>query len=295
MTPESAEMTKYVANALLSTKISFINEMANLCERLRRRHQRRPPRHRPRPADRLRVPVPRRRLRRQLLSQGRAGPGPHGPASRHGAADARRRRRGQQPRRSTSLIEKIEQHFGGKLKGKTVRHLGPGLQAQDRRHPRSPRPDADRPPARSRGQGARSTTPRRWTTCKASSTATSWPIASIRWTRCEGADALAINTEWGEFRNPDFDEMRRRMTQPVIFDGRNLYEPDAMQAARLHLLFHRPRRRPAIAAVELASGRRQPPGDVAPPIIENRSPASPSPNITSAPPRGHPASIRPSP
>jgi UDPglucose 6-dehydrogenase len=45
----------------------------------------------------------------------------------------------------------------------------------------------------------------------------------------EGADALAINTEWGEFRNPDFDEMRRRMIGPVVFDGRNLYEPELMR------------------------------------------------------------------
>ena len=72
MSPESAEMTKYVANALLSTKISFINEMANLCERMGARHQRRAPRHRPRQPDRLRVPVSRRRLRRKLLSQGRS-------------------------------------------------------------------------------------------------------------------------------------------------------------------------------------------------------------------------------
>ena len=47
----------------------------------------------------------------------------------------------------------------------------------------------------------------------------------------EGADALAINTEWGEFRNPDFAEMQRRMRQPVIFDGRNLYEPAAHAAS----------------------------------------------------------------
>jgi UDPglucose 6-dehydrogenase len=45
----------------------------------------------------------------------------------------------------------------------------------------------------------------------------------------EGADALAINTEWGEFRNPDFDEMRRRMASPVVFDGRNLYDPAHMR------------------------------------------------------------------
>ena len=46
-------MTKYVANCLLATKISFINEMANLCERRRGGHQQRPPRHRARPADRV--------------------------------------------------------------------------------------------------------------------------------------------------------------------------------------------------------------------------------------------------
>ena len=78
MSPESAELTKYVANALLSTKISFINEMANLCERMGRRHQRRPPRHRPRQPHRLRIPLPRRRLRRQLLPERRAGTRPHG-------------------------------------------------------------------------------------------------------------------------------------------------------------------------------------------------------------------------
>jgi UDPglucose 6-dehydrogenase len=41
----------------------------------------------------------------------------------------------------------------------------------------------------------------------------------------EGADALAINTEWGEFRSVDLHEIRRRMKRPVMFDGRNLYEP----------------------------------------------------------------------
>ena len=44
----------------------------------------------------------------------------------------------------------------------------------------------------------------------------------------EGADGLAIVTEWQEFRRPDFDVMRRLMREPVIFDGRNLYEPKTM-------------------------------------------------------------------
>lgn len=47
----------------------------------------------------------------------------------------------------------------------------------------------------------------------------------------EGADALAIVTEWKHFINPDFDAMRRAMRQPVIFDGRNLYRPERMKQA----------------------------------------------------------------
>jgi len=42
----------------------------------------------------------------------------------------------------------------------------------------------------------------------------------------EGADALVIMTEWNLFRSPDFEAMRERLAAPVIFDGRNLYDPD---------------------------------------------------------------------
>jgi UDPglucose 6-dehydrogenase len=44
-----------------------------------------------------------------------------------------------------------------------------------------------------------------------------------------GADALAINTEWSEFRNPNLEEVRQLLAAPVIFDGRNLYDPEAMR------------------------------------------------------------------
>jgi UDPglucose 6-dehydrogenase len=47
----------------------------------------------------------------------------------------------------------------------------------------------------------------------------------------EGADALAIVTEWQEFRNPDFEVMRRLMKTPVIFDGRNIYDIRTMETA----------------------------------------------------------------
>jgi UDPglucose 6-dehydrogenase len=45
----------------------------------------------------------------------------------------------------------------------------------------------------------------------------------------EGADALAIVTEWNEYRNPDFDRIRELLKNPVIFDGRNLYDPRRMK------------------------------------------------------------------
>ncbi|HLW11249.1 MAG TPA: UDP-glucose/GDP-mannose dehydrogenase family protein [Casimicrobiaceae bacterium] len=48
---------------------------------------------------------------------------------------------------------------------------------------------------------------------------------------CDGADALIVVTEWKEFRSPDFDLLHRRMKQPLIFDGRNLYEPDVVRGA----------------------------------------------------------------
>ena len=51
-----------------------------------------------------------------------------------------------------------------------------------------------------------------------------------------GADALAIVTEWQEFRSPDFDQIKVALKQPVIFDGRNLYNPELMSAAGLQLL-----------------------------------------------------------
>jgi len=46
-----------------------------------------------------------------------------------------------------------------------------------------------------------------------------------------GADALAIVTEWQEFRSPDFDQLKQALKQPVIFDGRNLYNPELLHRA----------------------------------------------------------------
>jgi UDPglucose 6-dehydrogenase len=50
---------------------------------------------------------------------------------------------------------------------------------------------------------------------------------------CDGADALVVVTEWKEFRSPDFDDVRARLTTPLVFDGRNVFSPDLVRAAGL--------------------------------------------------------------
>jgi UDPglucose 6-dehydrogenase len=69
----------------------------------------------------------------------------------------------------------------------------------------------------------------------------------------EGVDALAIMTEWGDYQRPEFKAMFQRMKSPVIFDGRNLYEPWAME--RLGFTYHSIGR-PAVGNKDKESGRQ---------------------------------------
>lgn len=228
MSPESAEMTKYVANALLSTKISFINEMANLCECAG--------------ADINEV-------RRGIGHDSRIGFAFLFPGVGYGgscfpkdvrALAALARAANIEPHvldavhvvnehQKTVLMQKIEQHFAGKLSGKTIAVWGlafkpgtddireaPSLVLIDRllKHKATVRvydPEAI--------DNIRAIYGDRLVYCRKRNDALT------------GADALAICTEWKQFVHPDFDEMRRVMRQPVIFDGRNLYNPQRMQAA----------------------------------------------------------------
>ena len=228
MDVRSAELTKYAANCMLATKISFMNEMAGLADRLGA------------DVEMVRLGIgsdprigyhfiyPGRRLRRLLLPQGREGADPHRPRRRLRAAGAAG---GRGPQRRAE---------GGALR-------------EDRRATTRARSRAG--PSRS-GASPSSPTP---TTCArrpsrvlmealwaAGARVQAYdPVAMEETQRLYGdrddlllcgtkeaalkdADALVVMTEWQVFRAPDFDLIRARLKAPVIFDGRNLYDPDRL-------------------------------------------------------------------
>jgi UDPglucose 6-dehydrogenase len=226
MSPESAEMTKYVANALLSTKISFINEMANLCERMG--------------GDINDV-------RRGIGHDSRIGFAFLFPGVGYGgscfpkdvrALEAMALQHGVEPRmlravdavnenQKRVLIDKIQEHFSGNLRGKRLAVWGLAFK---------PRTDDIREaPALVLidwllAQGAQACVhdPEAMENVRAKYgdkiEYASRPIDAL-----EGVDALAIMTEWKDYHSPDFAEMYQLMKTPLIFDGRNLYEPARMR------------------------------------------------------------------
>jgi UDPglucose 6-dehydrogenase len=228
MAPESAEMTKYVANALLATKISFINEMANLCE-----------------CSGADINDVRRgighdsRIGFAFLFPGVGYGGSCFPKDVRGLA-ALARAYGVEPhmldavqtvneRQKGVLIDRLKQHFSDKLADKAIAIWGlafkPGTD------------DVREAPALvliDRLLALRATVrvydPEAMGNVRA--------IYGDRLVYCQkrddtllGADALVICTEWKQFVHPDFEEMRRLMRQAVVFDGRNIYNPQRMRAA----------------------------------------------------------------
>jgi UDPglucose 6-dehydrogenase len=224
---ESAEMTKYVANCLLATKISFINEMANLCERLKADIN-----------DVRRGIGHDQRIGFAFLFPGVGYGGSCFPKDVRALVDAAAKT-GLDTRILKSvdevnnaqkhvLFDKVRRHFGANLKGRTIAVWGLSFK---------PRTDDIREaPALvlidsllAAGAVVRVHDPVALPNVR--------QIYGDRLTYCEqqydvldGAEALAIVTEWNEFRNANFEQMQKKMRSAVIFDGRNLYDPAKMKA-----------------------------------------------------------------
>ena len=211
MDARSAELTKYAANAFLATRISFMNDIANLCEKRRRRRRDGAPRHGHGPAHRAEVPLPRPRLRRLVLPEGRQGADGDGARARPAARDPRGGAPRQRAAEARCSPTRSSQHFGGgSLAGKTVALWGlafkPGTD------------DIREAPALSIIErllaagavvhGARSGGQRGH---RASSSATASSYFEHNYDAAEGADALALVTEWHEFRRPNFQRLKELM------------------------------------------------------------------------------------
>jgi UDPglucose 6-dehydrogenase len=235
MTPESAELTKYVANAMLAAKISFINEMANLCEL------------KGGDINDVRQGIGHdQRIGFQFLFPGVGYGGSCFPKDIRALAQMEREV-GMEPRmldaideintaQKNTLIGKIENHFGGPPKGKTIAVWGlafkprtddireaPALVLLDyllqsgarvQTHDPEAMPNVKKEYAQRKDLG----------NLDQRLVFADQPLDCL-----EGADALAINTEWNVFRNPDFDQMKKLLASPLIFDGRNLYSAETMR------------------------------------------------------------------
>jgi UDPglucose 6-dehydrogenase len=221
----SAELCKYAANAMLATKISFMNEIANVCELFG--------------ADVDDV-------RKAVGSDRRIGPSFLFPGVGYGGScfpkDVKAILRfsadkgydfkildaveSVNQRQKGRLVEKMQAHFGA-LKGRTVALWGlafkprtddmreaPAITIVEKLLAAGAKVQAFDPEAMkvARGLfGAKVT------------------FVDKSYDALKGADALAIVTEWNEFREPDFTKMRKLLKSPVIFDGRNLYSPATMK------------------------------------------------------------------
>ena len=233
MDVKSAELTKYAANAMLATRISFMNELANLAERLGANIEQVRLGHRLGPAHRLPLPV-----RRAAATAAHAFPRTCGrcsaPPSRTapGCASSRRWRKSNEAQKQV-LLDKLTTRFGADFKGRRFALWGLAFKPNT--------DDMREAPSRvvidgilARGGQLMAYDPvatqeaRRLYGDQPSVSFPDSPLAAL-----DGADALIIATEWKEFRSPDFADLKRRLKQPLIFDGRNLYDPAMVKAAGL--------------------------------------------------------------
>ncbi len=227
MTPESAEMTKYAANAMLATKISFINEMANLCDRLGA------------DINDVRKGIGHdQRIGFQFLFPGPGYGGSCFPKDVE-AIVAMGRRTGLPLKlmqavdtvndsQKQVLFQKVWAHFSGSLVGKTIAVWGLAFKPRTddiREAPALTLIDA----LLGAGAKVRVHDPEAMPNVR-ELYGDKLHYADRPYGAIEGADGLVIVTEWQEFRSPNFDVMKGLLVGHVIFDGRNIYDHRQMEA-----------------------------------------------------------------
>ncbi len=226
MDEKSAELTKYAANAFLATKITFMNEVANLCELLDA------------DVDKVRIGIGTdTRIGKRFLFPGIGYGGSCFPKDVQALAKSAQgvnydfallesvMRVNEQQK--TIIIPKIKDFFGGDLKGKHFAVWGLAF-----------KPDTDdirEAPALyviekllEAGATVTAYDPEAMKNVK-ERLGNSISFAEDQYAALENADALIIATEWSVFRSPDFDVLADKLNEKVIFDGRNLYDLEQMR------------------------------------------------------------------
>ncbi len=228
MDEKSAELTKYAANSLLATKISFMNEIANLCDLVGA------------DVDHVRIGIG---------SDGRIGPQFLFPGVGFGGScfpkDIKALVKTAEElghdftilkavdeannKQKTKLLQKILLHYNGNIEDKTFAVWGLSFKPRTDDIREAPSIEIIRGLLH-RGANVRANDP-----------AAIKPMKSVlpesdqlRYVRkntdaLEGADALVVVTEWNEFRNPNFELIAQNLRDKVIFDGRNIYDPERMR------------------------------------------------------------------
>ncbi len=224
MDVRSAELTKYAANAMLATKISFMNEIANIAERVGAN------------IENVRIGIGSdSRIGYNFIYAGIGYGGSCFPkdiralehtaaqvgydASLIGAVERVNQRQKQ------VLLDKILDYFDGDVAGKTFAMWGLAFKPKT--------DDMREAPSRTLMEGlwAAGATVRAFDPEARKMAASLYGdnpnlvLCDSRDDAVQGADALIIATEWRQFRSPDYDLLRRELKQKVIFDGRNIYDP----------------------------------------------------------------------
>ncbi len=226
MSPASAEMTKYCANSMLAARISLMNEFANLCEKVGAN------------IDDVRRGVGfDRRIGQHFLFPGVGYGGSCFPkdvqavirtAEKHGLS-FRMLRAAQEvnERQKRTLVEKVTEHFGDYLRG--MRFAVWGLAFKPRTDDMREAPSITIIEALL-GKGAEVHAHDPEALGEARKIFGDRIVYHrVNYDALNGADALLVVTEWNEFRRPDFERMKKLMKRPVIFDGRNIYDPEDMR------------------------------------------------------------------
>ncbi|HTX89537.1 MAG TPA: UDP-glucose/GDP-mannose dehydrogenase family protein [Bacteroidales bacterium] len=223
----SAEMTKYVANAMLATKISFMNDVANLCEI---------------------VGADVNKVRKGIGTDSRIGPKFIYPGVGYGGScfpkDVKALiKTGQEYKydlrvlkavedvnedQKAILYEKVLHHYGFNLKGKTIALWGLSFKPQTDDMREAPSLVLIRKLKES-GAKVKAYDPVAIPEAKRI-LGNQVEFASDPYDALKGADCLMLVTEWPEFRVPDLDRVKKQLKDPVIFDGRNIFDAANMKA-----------------------------------------------------------------